>query len=46
MDVIKISFCLTNQNPVALYHILDGPSVKLTLFQHPTVVIILSASAP
>jgi hypothetical protein len=38
MDVIKISFCSTNQNPVALYHILDGPSVKLTLFQPPTVV--------
>jgi hypothetical protein len=38
MDIIKISFCSTNQNPVALYHILDGPSVKLTLFQPPTVV--------
>jgi hypothetical protein len=38
MDVIKISFCSTNQNPVASYHILDDPSVKLTLFQPPTVV--------
>jgi hypothetical protein len=38
MDVIEISFYSTNQNPVALYHILDDPSVKLTLFQHPTVV--------
>jgi hypothetical protein len=38
MDVIKISFYSTNQNPVALYHILDDPSVKLTLFQPPTVV--------
>jgi hypothetical protein len=40
MDVIKISFYSTNQNPVALYHILDEPSVKLTLFQPPTVVMI------
>jgi hypothetical protein len=39
MDVIKISFYSTNQNPVALYHILDDPSVKLTLFQPPTVVV-------
>jgi hypothetical protein len=38
MDVIKISFYSTNQNSVALYHILDDPSVKLTLFQPPTVV--------
>jgi hypothetical protein len=38
MDVMKISFYSTNQNPVALYHILDDPSVKLTLFQPPTVV--------
>jgi hypothetical protein len=38
MGVIKISFCSTNQNLVALYHILDDPSVKLTLFQPPTVV--------
>jgi hypothetical protein len=41
MDVIKISFYSTNQNPVALYHILDDPSVKLTLFQPPTVVFLL-----
>jgi hypothetical protein len=38
MGIIKISFCSTNQNLVALYHILDDPSVKLTLFQPPTVV--------
>jgi hypothetical protein len=38
MDVIKISFCPTNQSSVALYHILDDASVKLTLFQPPTVV--------
>jgi hypothetical protein len=38
MDVIKISFCSTNQNPVGLDHILDDASVKLTLFQPPTVV--------
>jgi hypothetical protein len=39
MDVNKISFCPTNQSSVALYHILDDASVKLTLFQPPTVVI-------
>jgi hypothetical protein len=38
MDMTKISFCITNQNPVVLYHILDDASVKLTLFQSPTVV--------
>jgi hypothetical protein len=46
MDVIKISFYSTNQNPVALYHILDDPSVKLTLFQPPTVVDTNGASVP
>jgi hypothetical protein len=38
MDIIKISFYRTNQNPVALYFVPDDASVKLTLFQAPTVV--------
>jgi hypothetical protein len=37
--VIKISFCPTNQNSVALYHIRDDASFKLTLSQPPTVVV-------
>jgi hypothetical protein len=39
MDMIKISSCLTNQHPVALFPILDDASVKLTLFQPSTVVL-------
>jgi hypothetical protein len=46
MDVIKISFCPTNQSSVALYHILDDASVKLTLFQPPTVVFYLRDLRP
>jgi hypothetical protein len=39
MDMIKISSYLTNQNPVALFPILDDASVKLALFQPSTVVL-------